>query len=107
MNREAHDVDAFFNSRVPTVCELARLGPDKAARFVDDLSDAIAVAMVDADKVTTQRLKAQMDALANAHRLYFREQPKHVQDAEIARLLDDAQRIELDVFAAPFEGGKT
>jgi len=105
---ESHPGDELTSLlRGTTVYALARLGPDKAGPRVDDLSDAIAIAMIDANEATTQRLKAQMDALADAHRLYFREQPKHVQDAEIARIRGDVERMKLDVFAARFEGAQT
>lgn len=87
--------------------ELARLGSEKAGRLVDNLSDAIAIAMVDADQITTRRLQARMDALADAHWLYFREQSEHVQGAEIARILGDVERMRLDVFAARFERAAT
>jgi len=93
--------------RVPTVCDLARLGPDKAGPFVDDLSDAIVTKMIDADEATTRRLKADMDAIADAHRLYFREQPKHVRDAEIARIVGDVERMKVDAFTARFERAST
>lgn len=93
--------------RVPTVCELARLGPGKAGPFVDDLSDAIATAMIGADEVTTRSLQARMDALTDAHLLYFMEQPKRVQDAEIARILGDVERMQLDAFATRFEKATT
>lgn len=96
-------MDASFNSRVPTVCELARLGPHKAGPFVEGQADAIATAMIGADEATTRRLRIRMDALADAHHLYFREQPEHVQNAELARIAGNVERLRLDAFAARFE----
>jgi len=92
---------------IPTVCDLARLGPERAARRVDEVLDAIAIAMIDADDATTQRLKAEMDAFTDVHLAYFREQPKHVRDAEFERIRGDMERLQLDEFAARYEGGAT